>query len=48
MERVKEGSIESLGLDSKIDWSIDGRRIDGQMDELIVDQWTKDSRTDIA
>jgi hypothetical protein len=44
----KRGIDLSLGLDSKIDCSIDGRRIDGQMDELIVDRWTKDSRTDIA
>jgi hypothetical protein len=48
MEWLKEGSNESLRLDSKIDWSIDGRRIDGEMDELMVDRWTKDSSTDTA
>jgi len=47
MEWVKEGSIESLGLTAGSAGRLtDGRRIYRQMDELMVDPLTKDSRTE--
>jgi hypothetical protein len=46
MECVKEGSIESLGLDGRIDWSVDRGTEDVQADELMVDPLRKDSMTE--
>jgi len=49
MEWVKRDRLKALGLAAGSTGQLtDGRRIDGQLDELMVDRWTKYSRTDIV